>query len=219
MVRAVAPNKKTRAQTPVKIKPHLNPALEKFLVPIASLKFDPKNPRTHSTRNIQTIKHSLAEYGQQIPIITKDSIVIKGNGTLQAAKELGWTHIAAMPFNHPEKKKVRGFALIDNRSGELADWDMQVLGAELAELQADGLDLIELGWDQHEFEPLLSADWKPPEISEQVSFETSGKKAIHFTAEEFRHVAAAIGRVHRNPKLKEITDAEAIVVICKAYGS
>ena len=219
MPKVLTAPKNTRAESvPAKSRGHFNPGLEKFLVLIYSLKFDPKNHRIHSARNVETIKNSLEEYGQQIPVITKDFIVIKGNGTLQAAQELGWTHIAAMSFNHPEKKKVRGFALVDNRSGELADWNPEILGAEMKALQAEGMDLTELGWEEYEFEPLLSAEWIPPNVTEHVEFDVAGKKTIHFTLEQFKVIDHAISKARRNLKQPDLADPDAIVVICKAYG-
>ena len=61
---------------------------------IESLLPDPSNVRRHDQRNIDTIKASLAKFGQQKPIVVgHDGVVIAGNGTMQAAQELGWESI------------------------------------------------------------------------------------------------------------------------------
>ena len=66
-------------------------------VKIADIQPDPANVRKHSARNITAIKASLARFGQQKPIVIDgDGIVRAGNGTLAAAKELGWTEIKAI---------------------------------------------------------------------------------------------------------------------------
>ena len=63
-------------------------------VSIKDLILDPSNARKHSAKNIEAIKGSLAKFGQQKPIvISKDNIVLAGNGTLEAAKALGWDDI------------------------------------------------------------------------------------------------------------------------------
>ncbi|MGQ0802007.1 MAG: hypothetical protein ACT4NL_18070, partial [Pseudomarimonas sp.] len=63
-------------------------------VPIDSLHQDPANTRLHDERNLAVIKASLTRFGQQTPIVVDERNVIrKGNGTLQAAKALGWTEI------------------------------------------------------------------------------------------------------------------------------
>jgi len=65
------------------------------IVGIDTLIFDPANARKHNPKNIEAIKGSLARFGQQKPIvIDKNNVVIAGNGTLQAAKELGLDKIA-----------------------------------------------------------------------------------------------------------------------------
>lgn len=63
-------------------------------VAISALAFDPANARKHDTKNLEAIKGSLARFGQQKPIVVgKGNCVIAGNGTLEAAKALGWDKI------------------------------------------------------------------------------------------------------------------------------
>ena len=60
-------------------------------VPIADLRSDPANVRSHDNRNIEAIAGSLTRFGQQRPIVVDPTgVVIAGNGTLQAARSLGW---------------------------------------------------------------------------------------------------------------------------------
>jgi ParB-like chromosome segregation protein Spo0J len=60
-------------------------------VAIANLISDPDNARKHSKKNIDSIVGSLKKFGQRKPIVaTAGNIVIAGNGTLQAANEIGW---------------------------------------------------------------------------------------------------------------------------------
>jgi len=60
----------------------------------AELSLDPANVRKHDRRNLDAIKASLRKFGQQKPIVVDTKgIVLAGNGTLTAAKELGWSEI------------------------------------------------------------------------------------------------------------------------------
>ncbi len=123
-------------------------------VPIASLKFLPKNARKHSTRNIDVIKESLKACGQQKPIVVDvDGIVLAGNGTLTAAKALGWTDIWVARTSL-DKKAADLFAILDNRTAELADWDAAELNECLTDLEMQGWDLQPFGWDAKEREKL-----------------------------------------------------------------
>jgi len=58
---------------------------------------DPANVRKHNERNLTAIAASLRRFGQQKPIIIDgDNIVRAGNGTLAAAKKLGWQTIKCL---------------------------------------------------------------------------------------------------------------------------
>jgi ParB-like chromosome segregation protein Spo0J len=61
---------------------------------ISELSLDPSNVRKHSRRNLDAIKASLRKFGQQKPIVVDATgVVLAGNGTLTAARELGWSVI------------------------------------------------------------------------------------------------------------------------------
>ena len=123
-------------------------------IPISSLIPDPNNARQHDDKNLSAIKGSLAKFGQQKPIVIDDkNVVIAGNGTLDSAKELGWTEIACVRSDLKTITEKTAFALADNRTSELANWDMEVLGKELLSLQEDDFDIGEIGFDPADFEP------------------------------------------------------------------
>lgn len=91
---------------------------------------DPRNARRHPTRNLDAIKASLRDLGQQKPIVVKtDGTIIAGNGTFRAAQALGWKEIAVVEFKGSDKA-ARAFAIADNRTAELAEWDPVMLQAE-----------------------------------------------------------------------------------------
>ena len=90
---------------------------------VDSLSADPANVRTHDKRNIDAIKASLRRFGQQKPIVVDgDGVVVAGNGTLAAARELGWQEIAVARTNLKGADAV-AYAIADNRTAELARWE------------------------------------------------------------------------------------------------
>lgn len=154
---------------------HIIEPLRALAVPIAKLSPDPENARKHSQQNLDAIKASLRDNNQYLPLIVQEEgmIVRVGNGRLQAAKELGWTHIACavVPMERVDAVKL---ALADNRTSELAEWDFEVLSSLLQELHSnEGDRVMELGWSGPELEPLLNASWSPPAIDDDVEFESS----------------------------------------------
>lgn len=104
-------------------------------VDIASLTLDDNNARVHSQRNIDSIKNSLQTFGLRKPVVVSDNVVIAGNGTVIAAKELGWKRIlvARTPADWSDEMRA-AYALADNRTAELATWDEEVLLGTLTAL-------------------------------------------------------------------------------------
>jgi site-specific DNA-methyltransferase (adenine-specific) len=135
------------------------PVLDTKLGLVDDFLLDPRNARSHPEESIKTISSLLTRYGQRKPIVVHESGVVKaGNGTLQAAKCLGWKFIAWAPA--PEKPEdATGFALGDNRSAELSRWNEEVLGEELrglVEFPDYSIDsLAELGFDYSKVESYI----------------------------------------------------------------
>ncbi len=102
-------------------------------LPIADLSPDPANARRHGERNLAQITASLRRFGQQKPVVVDANNVVRaGNGTLAAARALGWTTIAAVR-SELAGADLSAYAIADNRSAELAEWDAEMLAATLAD--------------------------------------------------------------------------------------
>lgn len=125
-------------------------------VTLASLALDPHNARRHPERNLEAIQASLKRFGQQKPVVVDaDGKIVAGNGTVAGALALGWKSIDIVrtELRGPE---ARAFAIADNRTGELAEWDAAELQRQLDELEAEGFDLErELAFTDAEVDELL----------------------------------------------------------------
>lgn len=151
-------------------------------ISITDLSLDPKNARKHSARNLEVIAASLEKFGQRKPIVVHRGVVLAGNGTLEAAKSLGWTEIdvAEVPDDW-DNDTAKAYALADNRTAELAEWDESELAKQLLELQDADWDITELGFeitkilDEPNFQPenieQPRLDQRAPIICPQCSFE------------------------------------------------
>lgn len=129
------------------------------IVDIGEVTPDPANVRTHSEENLQAIKGSLLRFGQQKPIVvSEDGWVIAGNGTLAAALALGWDQISVV------KTKLHGseataYAIADNRTSDLADWDVDSLLLQMDALNVEDPDLaVCTGWTPEALVALLEVD-------------------------------------------------------------
>ena len=136
-------------------------------IAVAELSLDPSNVRKHSRRNLDAIKASLRKFGQQKPIVVDaKGIVLAGNGTLTAAKELGWTEIQATR-TELAGVEATAFAIADNRTAELAEWDEDGLAKVLESLKVEDADLLAAtGYDSAEVDKMVGAEVVEDEVPE-----------------------------------------------------
>ena len=89
---------------------------------VETLSPHPNNPRRG---DVATIVDSLKANGQFRPlVVSEDGVVLAGNHTLQAAKQLGWTEIdvVRLPVTGDSEEAVR-VMLADNRASDLGSYD------------------------------------------------------------------------------------------------
>jgi len=118
-------------------------------IAIGNLTPDPANARSHDEKNLRAIEASLREFGQRKPkVVTADGVVVAGNGTIEAAKRLGWKEIDIVRVPEDwDSDRIKAYALADNRTAELASWETEVLNAQLQELKLTSIPLAELGFE------------------------------------------------------------------------
>jgi len=143
----------------------IHESLKPLAVSIDSLTPDPSNARKHDKRNIEAIKASLARFGQTKPIVlhSNGTTIIAGNGTWYAAKELGWTEIAAAKTNLDTAEAV-AYGIADNKTAELAEWEDDTL-RDLMDALPDDLKLA-TGFEGDEIAQLLRLPEEPEELDE-----------------------------------------------------
>jgi DNA modification methylase len=128
--------------------------LRPHAAPVDELNADPSNLRVHGERSIAAIKASLARFGQRKPIVVDAAgVTIAGAGTLEAARQLGWSHIAAMRFEDLSGSERTAFAIADNRTAELSEWDNDALHASIGTFDPELLNAA--GYTQEELAVLL----------------------------------------------------------------
>ncbi len=174
---------------------------------ISALTPDPTNARKHSLRNLDAIVGSLRRFGQQKPIVVDAGNVVRaGNATFEAARRLGWETVRAVRtgLNGVE---LAAFAVADNRTAELAEWDVNVLIDQLRAFESLDHELLDAaGYNDGELAALLNinadptdpaSEWKDmPEFQqEDVAYRTL---RVHFVdqkgVDEFsKTIGQAIG--------------------------
>ncbi len=138
----------------------IHESLRHLAVPIDQLVPDPANTRSHGERNLAVIAASLAEFGQDQPVVVRKAtgVIVKGNGRRAAALMLGWTHLAALYVDDDTLAAMRR-SIVDNRSAELAGWEHQLLAQHLsAAKEAPGGCIETLGFTDADLASLV-VEW------------------------------------------------------------
>lgn len=124
-------------------------------VPVNSISQDPANLRKHGERNIDAIVASLRKFGQQHPIVIDNKgIILSGNGRYMAAVKLGWQEIEVVESSLTGSSAT-AYAIADNRTAELAEWDTTALAETLRALQSEDFEVEASGYSESEIDALI----------------------------------------------------------------
>ncbi|EQB06193.1 ParB N-terminal domain-containing protein [Sphingobium baderi] len=126
---------------------------------ITLLKPHSRNARAHSKKQISQIARSIEKFGFTNPVlIDEQDRIIAGHGRVEAAKSLGLTRVPVLLLEGMSEADRRAYIIADNRLAELAGWDSELLGLELADISAlvPDFDFDVIGFDVAEIEALLN---------------------------------------------------------------
>ena len=123
------------------------------VLPIDEVRPYEKNPRKNYGA-VKYVKESIRQFGFKVPIvIDSNRVVVCGHTRLLAAKSLGMTEVPCIMADDLTDDQVKAFRLADNKVGEFAEWDMDLLGDELdAIADASDIDMGDFGFDLSETE-------------------------------------------------------------------
>jgi DNA modification methylase len=130
-------------------------------LPLTALRPNPRNPRTHSKKQIKLIAASIRQFGFSNPIIVDEAnTVLAGHGRLEAARLEGLTHVPIICLDHLTAVQKRAYLIADNKLAEQAGWSREVLAIELGELTellpAENLEVSLTGFEIAEIDLLLA---------------------------------------------------------------
>lgn len=124
-----------------------------------------RNPRQNDDA-VDAVANSIKEFGFKVPIIIdKDGVIAAGHTRLKAAKKLGMEQVPCIVADDLTPAQIKAFRLADNKTGELALWDFDLLSEELAEL--GNIDMTQFGFEDEAFpedDPdVVEDDYEEPE--------------------------------------------------------
>jgi len=116
------------------------------------------NPRINDSA-VDAVAASLQEFGFRQPIVVDaDGVIVCGHTRWKAAQKLGLAKAPVHVAKDLSPEQIKAYRIADNKSGELAEWDFDILPIELSQLQAAGFDMDLLGFGEKELVQLLESD-------------------------------------------------------------
>ena len=151
------------------------------------------------------IKTSLRRFGQQKPIVADTSYTVRaGNGTLAAARALGWTQVQVVVSDLSEAD-LRAFAIADNRTADLSEFDAAVLAGYLSDEE-----IGDVGYTEAEIEKVL-ATAEPPDAKPEKP------KPLKLTPDQYVVVRRAIDALREREGDPDISEGRALELIAADF--
>ena len=120
---------------------------------ISELKEYDKNPRKND-KAVEAVANSIQSFGFKVPIIIEpDGTIVAGHTRVKASKKLGIDEVPCIIASDLSPDQLKAFRIADNKTAELADWDLDLLVEELKGIE---MDMEQFGFD--DLEKLLDRD-------------------------------------------------------------
>lgn len=109
-----------------------------------------KNARKNDDA-VKYVAESIKQFGFKVPIvIDKDNVIVAGHTRYKASKTLGLDAVPCIVADDLTDEQIKAYRLADNKVSELAEWDFDLLGEELADIL--DIDMSDFGFDISEDE-------------------------------------------------------------------
>ena len=124
------------------------------------------NPRLNDDA-VRAVAESIRTFGFRQPIVVDtEGVIVCGHTRYKAAKHLGLETVPVHVAKDLTPEQIRAYRIADNKSSELAEWDLELLPIELGAIAADGIELSLLGFDTEELAKLLDPGVKQGLVDE-----------------------------------------------------
>ncbi len=119
-----------------------------------------RNARKITQAAVDKVAASIQEFGfRQALVVDKDGVIIVGHVRLRAARKLGLTHVPVHVAANLTSAQVKAYRLMDNRSHEEMEWDLELLGSELLELKDLDINMVLTGFSSTELPRSCAIRW------------------------------------------------------------
>lgn len=145
--------------------------------PIEWLRPYENNPRNNE-QAVEAVANSIKEFGFKVPIVaTIDGEIVNGHTRFKEAKFLKLKTVPVLIADDLTEEQIKAFRLADNKTGELADWDVELLYSELDELT--GFDMTMFGFEDIDFS-LDDFEEDEKETGEEADIDSEEKPKVEY---------------------------------------
>jgi len=145
--------------------------------PIEWLRPYENNPRNNE-QAVEAVANSIKEFGFKVPIVaTIDGEIVNGHTRFKAAKFLKLKTVPVLIADDLTEEQIKAFRRADNKTGELADWDVELLYSELDELT--GFDMTMFGFEDIDFS-LDDFEEDEKETGEEADIDSEEKPKVEY---------------------------------------
>lgn len=138
---------------------------------IIKLKIDEVIPYENNPRNndeaVAYVAESIKQCGYCSPIIIdEDNVILCGHTRLKALKSLGYKEVECVRKSGMTEEQKKKYRILDNKTAEVAEWNFDLLEAELKDLDFGDFDF---GFDDMPelSEPVEVTEDEVPEVDDQ----------------------------------------------------
>lgn len=115
------------------------------ILPINKIKPYENNAKLHPKEQIDQIKKSIKEFGNNDPIaIDENNVIIEGHGRFLALKELGYDEVEIIRLSHMTDEQKKAYILAHNKLTMNSGFDIDVLELELDDIVS--IDMSDFGF-------------------------------------------------------------------------
>lgn len=103
------------------------------------------NAKVHTKEQIEQIKKSIEEFGNNDPIaVDENNVIIEGHGRLIALKEIGFKEAEIIRLSHLTEQQKRAYILVHNKLTMNTGFDFDILNIELETIE--NIDMGDFGF-------------------------------------------------------------------------
>lgn len=125
------------------------------------------NVKLHPKEQIEQIKKSIVDFGNNDPIaVDENNVIIEGHGRFEALKELGYEETECIVLTGLTEDQKNAYRLVHNKLTMNSDFDMKGLEEELNKINMDltAFDFDPFNMDEEEKEIIED---EAPEVDEE----------------------------------------------------